>query len=64
MNYFGGIEMKLFSGPEKTVIDERVVNEYYKAGHFSFVIIIFLILIDYMKISEKKERKSIENGTE
>jgi len=40
--------MKIFSGPEKTVTDERVVKECYKAGHFSFVIIIFLILLDYI----------------
>ena len=37
--------MKLFSGPEKTVTDERVVIEYYKAGHFSYVIVFCLILL-------------------
>ena len=40
--------MKLFSGPEKTITDERVMNEYYKAGHFSYVIIICLIFLDYL----------------
>ena len=44
--------MKLFSGPEKTITDERVMNEYYKAGHFSYVIIICLIFLDYLKLHE------------